>query len=151
MEFHFDLKLDFNIPIDIPTAGIQAGTIWRTVLEGNGFVVITVNINSPDVQNIRAFGLEVVFNETTLELAEFDKGSLTEEWYALGGNEIEPGKLIVGGFMGDPRVYTVDGAGGLFSVKFKLLGGSSQVRIQNYIDDIKDMNPSVLYANVGAG
>jgi len=154
MKLNFELKFDINLPIiENPVTAMPNGFIWRTVLEGDDYVIITINVNSQNPKDIRAFGLEVIFDNEVLDFTEFEKESLTEEWYALGGNEIEPGKLIIGGFMGNPQLFSVDGAGGLFSIKFKFRGAKvpSQIRIQNYIDDIKDMNPSALYVNVGAG
>jgi len=113
---------------------------------------VTISINNAD-REIKVFGLEVTFDADKLEFRRIEKGTLTESWTAVDGNEISRGTLRVGGFMGSGDPITQGTTGEIVEVKLKVIGSNfndgqqSQICIENYTDDIADLTPHPSCAN----
>jgi hypothetical protein len=107
---------------------------------------VTISINNSD-REIKVFGLEVKFDADLFQFRRVEEGNLTETWTAVDGNEIKRGTLRLGGFTGSGTPIAQGSTGPLAEVKFKVSGSNfsdgqqSQIRIENYTDDIADMTP----------
>jgi hypothetical protein len=96
---------------------------------------------------IRVFGLDVTFDSRMFRFQEVRKGTLTGGWAAVAGNEIGPGSLKVGGFLGAGTAIPVPSEGTLAEILFKVTGGDygngqqSQICIKQYTDALSDFKP----------
>lgn len=98
-------------------------------------------------KEMRVFGLEISFDAKMLHFEEVRKGTLTEGWAAVDGNEVSPGSLKVGGFLGAGTPIPAASQGTLAEIKFKVTGSEygngqqSQVCARQYTDDLSDFQP----------
>jgi hypothetical protein len=132
-------SIDVTQPvIDIvcePSSGAADATITVTIL-------IAAN-----TKEMRVFGLDVSFDPKMLQFQEVQSGTLTGSWAAVDGNEVSPGSLKVGGFLGAGTPIPAASQGSLAVIKFKVTGNEygngqqSQVCAQQYTDDLTGFNP----------
>ena len=99
-------------------------------------VDIPINIQGNVVQEITAFGLDVVFDPNVYEFQSITNGSLTQDWGNVDGNIVEAGRLRIGGYAGSGTaiIGNVDG-----TLAVVMLSISSNVVLENFVDDIKNM------------
>jgi hypothetical protein len=96
---------------------------------------------------MRVFGLDVSFDPKMLQFQEVQSGTLTGSWAAVDGNEVNPGSLKVGGFLGAGTPVPAASQGSLAVIKFKVTGNEygngqqSQVCAQQYTDDLTGFKP----------
>ncbi|MBN2408937.1 MAG: hypothetical protein JXE07_04295 [Candidatus Aminicenantes bacterium] len=116
-----------------------SGTLDTTVT-----VTIVIAGNSKEM---RVFGLDMSFNGKMLQFQEVRSGALTESWAAVDGNEVSPGSLKVGGFVGAGTPIAAASQGALAEIKFKVTGNEygngeqSQICAQQYTDDLAGFTP----------
>jgi len=96
---------------------------------------------------ITVFGLDLTFDTNIFEYHSIAKGSLTGGWTAVDGNEVNAGTVRIGGFSGTSNPIPLWSTGTIAIVKLKVISTSSanqqtEIRIQNYIDDIQGMTPT---------
>jgi len=98
-------------------------------------------------KEIKSFGMKMTFDPAIFQYESAGKGDLTGNWAAVDGNESNPGKLIIGGFMGSGIPVPAGSSGSLAIIKIKVIydgnddGFSRQFSLKNYIDDIVGMKP----------
>ncbi|MFZ2055544.1 MAG: cohesin domain-containing protein [Candidatus Aminicenantales bacterium] len=118
-----------------PSSGAADTTITVTIL-------ITGN-----TKEMRIFGLDVSFDTKMLQFLEVQSGTLTGTWAAVDGNEVSPGSLKVGGFLGAGSPIPAASQGTLAEITFKVTGSEygdgqqSQVCTQQYTDDLTGFKP----------
>ncbi len=100
-----------------------------------------------NTKEIRVFGMDAAFDANMFEFQGVVKGDITESWANVDGNELNPGELRIGGYMGSGSPVPAKGAGKLAEFKFKVTGHNyangqqSQVSIKQYTDDIAGFTP----------
>ncbi len=98
-------------------------------------------------KEIRVFGLDVDYDGQMFEFDSAGKGSLTDTWATVDGNEFASGTLKVGGYVGGGSPIPISSNGTLGLVKLKVTGAQygngqqSQVWIRQYTDDIAGFTP----------
>jgi len=96
---------------------------------------------------IRVFGLDAIFDSQMFQFQEVRNGTLTGGWAAVDGNEIGPGSLKVGGFLGGGTAIPIASEGTLAEIRFKVTGTDygngqiSQVCVKHYTDDLVGFKP----------
>jgi hypothetical protein len=114
--------------------------------ETGATVTIPVAING-NINEIRAFGLELTYDTTMFEYQNVSKGDLTADWGVVDGNEISPGIVIIGVLAAQADPILAGGVGSIVNVTLKVTctgcinGQQSQICIQNYTDGIAGMTP----------
>jgi hypothetical protein len=109
-------------------------------------VTIPVAING-NINEIRAFGLELTYDATMFEYQNVSKGDLTADWGVVDGNEISSGTVIIGVLSAQADPISAGGVGSIVKVTLKVTcsgcinGQQGQICIQNYTDDIAAMTP----------
>jgi hypothetical protein len=99
-------------------------------------------------QEMRVFGLDVTFDSRMFEFQEVRKGTLTGGWAEVAGNEVSPGSLKVGGFVGGGTAIPARSEGTLAELLFKVTGSEygngqqSQVCVLHYTDDLSAFTPA---------
>ena len=105
---------------------------------------IPVAING-NINEIRAFGLELNYDSTMFEYQNVSKGDLTTDWGIVDGNEISSGTVIIGALAAQADPISIGGVGSIVKVTLKVTctgcinGQQSQICIQNYTDGIAGM------------
>jgi hypothetical protein len=100
-----------------------------------------------NTREMRVFGLDISFDPQMLHFEEVRKGTLTGGWAAVDGNEVSPGSLKVGGFMGAGNPIPAASGGTVAEIRFKVGGSNygngqqSQVCARQYTDDLSDFLP----------
>lgn len=100
-----------------------------------------------NAREIRVFGLDVTFDSRMFQFQEVRNGTLTGGWAAVDGNQIGPGSLKVGGFLGGGTAIPIASEGTLAEIRFKVTGTdyangqTSPVCIKQYTDDITGFKP----------
>ncbi|MGB7295550.1 MAG: cohesin domain-containing protein [Candidatus Aminicenantales bacterium] len=139
------------------TTSIEAAqpTIYILYKPASGTVDTTVTVTiviAGNSKDMRVFGLDMSFNRKMLQFQEVRSGTLTGSWAAVDGNEVSPGSLKVGGFVGAGTPIPVAGQGVLAEIKFKVTGDEygngqqSQVCAQRYTDDLAGFTPDSVCA-----
>jgi len=101
-----------------------------------------------NTKEIRVFGLEVTFDARMFKFQEVHKGTLTGGWAEVAGNEVGPGNIRVGGFVGGGSAIPVRSQGSLVELSFKVTGEDyangqqSQICVQQYTDDLSGFQPA---------
>ncbi len=110
--------------------------------------LVTVSIIiQGNAKEIRVFGMDASFDANMFEFQGVVKGDVTVSWANVDGNEVNPGELRIGGYMGGGSPVPAKGAGKLAEFKLKVTGRDyangqqSQVSIKQYTDDIKGFTP----------
>ena len=80
---------------DLPADALFALAIDRA-LENDGVISIPVTMRA--IGGAAAFGFELKFDPTAVAFEGLDVRDAARDWRALAANEVEPGRLIVGGF-----------------------------------------------------
>ena len=103
-----------------------------------GGVAVSIKGN---VKRIKAFGFGLSYNPKLLQYINTNKGSLTEDWATVDGNEKNPGKLIVGGLKGAGNPIVEGSDGSLTFIRFEgfSTGLEKGISIQNLTDDVAGM------------
>jgi hypothetical protein len=140
-------KTPTTTTIDIPPG--QAITVLCDPTSAGPDTIITISASiKENGQEIRVFGLDITFDTKMFQLQGVNKGSLTGDWTAVDGNEISPGQVRVGGFVGSGTSVRTNSTGSLIDLKFKVTGQSygngqqSQICINQYTDDISAFTPN---------
>ncbi len=98
-------------------------------------------------KEIRVFGLDVTFDSRMFQFQEVRPGTLTGGWAAVDGNEVGPGSLTVGGFVGGGTAIPIGSEGTLAELRFKVTGADygngqqSQICVKQYTDDLSEFKP----------
>jgi len=109
-------------------------------------VAIPVAING-NINEIRAFGLELTYDSTMFEYQNVSKGDLTADWGVVDGNETSPGTVIIGVLAAQADPISPGGVGSIVKITLQVTctgcsnGQQSQICIQNYTDGIAGMTP----------
>lgn len=130
--------MKFNKSLGITLISILAIWVISQCQIADNPIDIPIRIEGKTYQQIQSFGLDIVFDPAVYEYLSIEKGNLTQTWQAIDGNIIEPGRLRIGGYLGDGQGITGDVNGTLAIVKFKVI---SDFKLENYVDDIKNMEP----------
>jgi len=131
-----------NIPTISISCNPQSGG-YDTIVT----VVFSIKANKKE---IKSFALELNFKANMFQFLRVIKGSLTEHWATVDGNEIQPGKVKIGGFAGSGNHISPDSRGSLVLVKLKVSckgcnnGQKGDICIKKYEDDIQEMQPASL-------
>jgi len=114
---------------------------------GKGISVnVTISIKG-NLEEIKAFGLEMTFDPNVFKYQSTGTGSLTGTWAYVDGNETSSGNLTAGGFLGSGNPVAKGSQGSLVIIKFEVIysgaddGFTRQITIKNYTDDITGMKP----------
>jgi|GEM_PF-1889813 len=116
---------------------------------GTGTIVsVPVSIEGNE-EEITAFGIyNFTFDSNMLQYLNVTKGSLTEEWYVVDGNEISPGNVRSGGFAGpaDPpikkrSVGSIEVFNLMVTCSGCMNGQQVQICIDNYVDGLSGIPP----------
>jgi hypothetical protein len=109
-------------------------------------ITVTISI-AGNTEEMRVFGLDMSFDPKMLSFQEVQSGNLTGSWAAVDGNEVSPGSLKVGGFLGAGTPIAKASQGTLAVIKFKVTGNEygngqqSQVCTRQYTDDLTGFKP----------
>jgi hypothetical protein len=110
--------------------------------------VVTISIIiQGNTKEIRVFGLDVAFDAKMFAFQGVVKGDITGSWASVDGNELSPGELKIGGYVGSGTPVPAKGQGKLAEFKLKVTGQDyangqqSQVSIKQYTDDITGFRP----------
>jgi hypothetical protein len=132
----------------IDDTGNQAIAVTCNPNSAGPDVVITVSVSiQGNAAEVRVFGLDASFDAKMFQFQGVSSGTLTGDWAAVDGNEISPGELKVGGFVGGGTAIPKDSNGTLADLKFKVTGQSYgdgkqvQICIRQYTDDISGFTP----------
>jgi hypothetical protein len=96
---------------------------------------------------ISTFGLELTFDSNLFQYVRTNKGNLTGSWGFLDGSLSSQGRVTVGGLVGSASSIPVGRVGTIAVVTLRVTGTgfsdgqTSQLRIQNYSDDIAALRP----------
>jgi hypothetical protein len=139
-----------QVSVTLQVTGIPTNNEIRVGCNPNqGSTGTTVNCPISIVGNlneIAAFGLQLVFDTNMFEYVGTSKGSLTGDWSYIDGNSIS-GTVTIGGLSGSGNPIPTGSSGTLVVVVLKVTGGSypngqqSTVIIQAYTDDVAGMKP----------
>lgn len=126
-------------------------SIWFEAGDGkkDEAIDIPVYVKGENLWEIKAFGLNFLFEADKFEFIGAQKGALTADWNGVAGNEASVGNATIGGFAGAGSPVIGDSAGVLFVIQLKVLVDGfvdTQMRIQDYVDDISEMKPQPLYS-----
>ncbi len=119
---------------------------------GNSTVTVKIAI-AGNTKEMRVFGLDLSFDVKMFQFQGVQGGSLTGSWAAVDGNEINPGSLKVGGFVGGGTPISEASRGTLAEIKFKVTGSEygngqqSQLCTQQYTDDLTEFQPGTACAS----
>jgi hypothetical protein len=122
---------------------------------GSGTVNTTVSVSiliAGNSKDMRVFGLDMSFDRKMLQFQEVRSGTLTGSWAAVDGNEVSPGTLKVGGFVGAGAPIPAASQGALAEITFKVTGNDygngqqSQVCARKYTDDLAGFTPDSVCA-----
>ena len=133
-----------TLDVDEPTILIICNPITAA---GDEIVSASVFIKG-NSKEIRVFGLDLTFDSRMFQFQEVRKGTLTGGWAAVDGNEVGPGSLRVGGFLGAGAAIPVASEGTLVEILFRVTGGDysngqqSQICIKQYTDALADFKPN---------
>jgi hypothetical protein len=110
--------------------------------------VVTISIIiQGTTKQIRVFGLDAAFDAKMFDFQGVAKGAITESWADVDGNEISPGELKIGGYVGGGTPVPANGQGKLAEFKLKVTGQNyangqqSQIIIRQYTDDLNGFKP----------
>ncbi|MFQ5602677.1 MAG: FlgD immunoglobulin-like domain containing protein [bacterium] len=114
-----------------PPAMINLSTLNDTT------VAIPLNLQNPDSNAIKAFGLRIIYPTQLLTFKHTDNANtLTDGWITAKGQENEPGVIVVGGF----NTTAITASGVLMKVVFAVTGtvGSDTLKLTNFADDLAE-------------
>lgn len=141
----------------------NASSIWTPDVVVGGDLdtefVVSVMVKLDAVQELQAIGFGggdnagLVFPATALAFVGIEKGDATQPWDVMAGNEVNPGEVIFGGYMGAGVPVSGEGIYEIARLRFRVLvahtpGTSASIGIQNYIDDVASFLPSTCIAVV---
>ena len=115
----------------------------------------TINILvkiSDNCDEISAFGFELIYDSTAFKFVEVREGKLTLDWI-IGGNEIEPGKTIIGGYSGGSAAINPSSRGSIVEITLQVKCVTYEeeteipIRIEKYTDDIAEYLPNPCESN----
>jgi hypothetical protein len=98
-------------------------------------------------KELRVFGLDATFDSQMFQFQEVRRGTLTGGWAAVDGNEVGPGMLKVGGFLGGGTAIPNASEGTLAEIRLKVTGTDygagrqSQVCVKQYTEDLSGFKP----------
>ncbi len=123
-----------SITVNPNSAGADTVVTLSIIIQGN-------------TKEIRVFGLDSAFDAKMFDFQGVAKGDLTGSWANVDGNEINPGELKIGGYVGGGTSVPANGQGKLAEFKLKVTGQNyangqqSQIAIKQYTDDITGFKP----------
>jgi hypothetical protein len=121
--------------------------LCRPDAEAAGTLITAAVFIMGNTSELRVFGLDVSFDGKMLQFQEVRSGTLTGSWAAVDGNEVGPGSLKVGGFLGAGTPVAAASQGTLAEISFRVTGSEygngqqSQVCARQYTDDLWDFQP----------
>jgi hypothetical protein len=133
-----------TLQVDEPTIIVVCNPVSAA---GDAVVAVSIFIKGNE-EEIRVFGLDMTFDPKMFEFEEVRKGMLTGGWAAVDGNEVGPGILKVGGFLGGGTAIPTGGEGTLAEIRLKVTGTDyaggqqSQVCVREYTDDLAGFKPA---------
>jgi hypothetical protein len=140
-------SVSVSLEISSPLADNEISVSCDPSSGGIGTVVaIPVKIKG-NIQEIKAFGLELTYDTTMFEYQSVSKGDKTGDWISVDGNEVSSGTVRIGGFAGSAAPILKGSVGSIVKVTLKVTcsgcddGKKSQICIQYYTDDIAGMTP----------
>lgn len=123
-------------------------SIWLLPETGSLGDVVDVGLYVKVAEPVTAFGLEVLFNPEEMAFANIQRGSLTATWHALGWHEVEPGRVILGGYMGAAAKMREKTEGTMLILQIRLRTPQTSICIAKYVDGLRDAFPARYCAEV---
>jgi len=115
---------------------------------GGTVTIVTIPVRiKGNIQEIKAFGLELTYDTTMFEYQSVSKGDKTGDWISVDGNEVSSGTVRIGGFAGSAAPIPKGSVGSIVIVTLKVTcsgcddGRQSQICIQYFTDDIAGITP----------
>ena len=139
-------KSPTSVSVDLGTNAILVAC--NPVAGGADTLVTVAIIISQNSQEVRVFGLELTFDSRVFQLQRISSGNLTGNWTAVDGNEVYPGTLRIGGFVGGGSSIARNSQGALALVQLKVINPSagnsqqSQICLDRYTDDLASFQPA---------
>ena len=120
-------------------------SIWPTMLKENDSVNIHVFIKGSQIWELRAFGLEAVFDPQIFSLVDVTFGALNANWSMEDQNEVEPGRVRIAQICGAAPAIVGKVSGSITIVRLALqdpgFTGDFTISLEAYVDDLKVMSP----------
>ncbi|MBN1999207.1 S8 family serine peptidase, partial [candidate division KSB1 bacterium] len=139
-EVCFDLSDAIFYLDNAPVPAIQVNNI-----KGLSGDIITTEIGLVKSNTlVDAFGFDVVYDADHLQLSAVEKGDLTQDWIQFQGQEVEAGRIRIGGF--NMNAIESDVSGALARLHFQVICdfcdscSTSRLLIQSVRDDIQYYN-----------
>jgi len=121
-------------------------SVWLEVPAGtlNDVIDIKIMIRGESLREVKAFGFDMIFDSTMFEYQSAEKAKLTSSWALLDANEVSAGTLRCGGVLGSGSPIVGDVIGELIIAKLMVIGSqpTSQLCLQNYVDDLVEFMPA---------
>jgi len=120
-------------------------------------VAVPVFFKGDPLLEISAFGFGgggspgFAFNSAHFMFRGVTPGAFLTDWQGFDGNETNPGEVTIGGFAGGGTPIDGGQNGVLFYVNLEILVDTfteSQVRLDNYVDDVANFKPQPVYGRV---
>jgi hypothetical protein len=124
---------EISISCDPGSGGIGTMVTVPVAIKGN-------------IKEVKAFGLELVYDPSMFAYQGVSKGDKTGNWAAVDGNEVISGRVRVGGFAGGADSIPKGSIGSIAKITLKVIYSGddvkqSEISIRNYTDDILGMKP----------
>jgi hypothetical protein len=140
--------LNVTLTVSAPLTDNKVGVSLNPTSGGTSSTVqVAINIRG-NTSIIEAFGLQVSFNTTMFQYVSTSKGSLVGNWSLVGGNQISPGVVRIGGAALGGTPISVGSQGTIAVVTLRVTctacndGQTSQVSINGFSDDLVGMTVS---------
>jgi hypothetical protein len=111
-------------------------------------ITILIDISN-NTQQISAFGLDLIYDSTSFVYKGVEKGSLTSDWSPIEGNEIDSGKIRIGGYAGEGIVIPPSSDGSLVEINVQVKEDlpydkdtTVKFKMESYVDDIARFLPN---------
>ena len=80
--------------------------------------------------------MEIAYSQADMIFRGIERSELTEDFISLLGNEIEPGRVRLGGY--NACEIQTNGPGILFQLVFSTKGPNRGIQIKQLLDDLRD-------------
>lgn len=132
--FNVDIDEDTSLYLDYSKKETGFISIEKAIIMPDGTLRIPVKVSN--AFNMKSFGLEIKYPTEKMLFIGTNRGELTENFIALGGNELEAGVVKVGGY--SMSGIQERGSGILVELVFCIKEIGGKIEIVKLVDDIKD-------------
>lgn len=138
-----------SVTLQITSAPTQNEiSVSRSPKSGGTGTVVDVAISiKGNINEIKAFGLDLTFDPTMFSYQGFSTGDLTGNWSGVDANETTAGTVKVGGWGGTNSI-PAGSSGSIVVIQLKVtcsgcsINDQSDICISKFTDDIKSMSAS---------